>query len=122
MQKKVFIFSMVLIGLVSLVYAAWLMRLMDTGHYSAYYIYLRFFLVGWVISSVIIAFIGDTKKIGGFKAFLISLFNPALGAIMVLASESKSGTHLINVINHQAGPTLPKRNNSIKRSSYTLNS
>lgn len=122
-MKKFFIFSMVLVGIASLLYAAWLVRLMDSNRYPVFYIYLRFFLVGWVISSIIIALIGDTKQIGGMKSFLISLLNPALGIIMVLASENKTDKHLVNTIHHKHTHPAPKNNTivNVKRSSYTLN-
>ena len=120
-MRKFFIFSMVSIGFASALYAGMLIKLIDSGRYPVYYLYLRFFLVGWVISSIIIALIGETKKIGGVKSFLISLFNPALGLIMVLASEGKSREQLLNAVNHSGNQAIPKQRTRLKNTSYTLN-
>jgi len=123
MRKNLFIFIITSVGILSISYAASLVKVMETQPYSALYIYLRFFLVGWVISSIVIAIAGDTKKIGGVKAFLISLFNPALGLIMVLASERKDSEQEMSHanINYRNNPSKPKQT-SLKNTSYTLNS
>ncbi len=121
MQRKYFISLMILIASLSLLYAGWLTKLMNGSKLPVFYFYLRYFLVGWVLSSVIVAFVGSSRQIGGIKSFLISLFNPALGLIMVLASETKSKTQLVNVIKHKPEPARPQLSKKLKNSSYTLN-
>jgi hypothetical protein len=121
MQRNFFIFLVTSIGVTSISYTASLIKLMETQAYSTYYIYLRFFLVGWVISSIIIGIAGDTKKIGGLKAFFISVFNPALGLIMVLASDRKNQVQPVNNMHYQNTSGKQKQATRIKNSSYTLN-
>jgi len=51
---------------------------------------MEYFFI-WIIGSFIVAGIGSDREIGGFPAFLISIFlSPLLGAIIVLASSKKS--------------------------------
>ena len=45
----------------------------------------------WIIASIVVGILGSDRKIGGFEAFLISLFlSPLVGLIFVLSSTKKS--------------------------------
>jgi len=44
--------------------------------------------IGWIVLSSVIAVIGDTRKIGSFKAFFLSIFlSPIIGLIVTLSSK-----------------------------------
>ncbi len=46
--------------------------------------------ISWFILSIIVALLGDNKKIGIWAAFFISLiFSPLIGLIVVLVSDRK---------------------------------
>jgi hypothetical protein len=48
------------------------------------------YFIGWIVLSIIVAFIGSSKTIGFFFSLLLSLlFSPIIGLIIVALSKSK---------------------------------
>ncbi len=120
MVQRVFTFFLLMLGFAAALYIGWLLNIFNTHAHTLFYYYVRFFIAGWVLASVLISFIGIFKKIGIIKAFLISLFNPALGLVMVLASESK-GKNRAAVPVQAHKNSLKNSSNKLKNTSYSLN-
>jgi len=114
--QRVFRFFIFSTALVLAIYTDRLLVDIKAHQYPLFHIYLRFFFIFWVLSSVIISLFGETRKIGGLRSFLISLFNPALGLIMVMASESKKEL-AVNVLDQD----LKQHNTARNNKAYSLN-
>ena len=68
----------------------------------------------WLIFSIIVAVIGSNRKIGGFLAFLISIFlSPLLGLIVVLFSKDKQTDMLENQMLQQSASSNIETNKSV---------
>jgi hypothetical protein len=120
MLQRIFTFFLLILGFAACIYLGWLANVFNSHVHTLFYYYVRFFIAGWVIASVLIGFIGIYKKIGVVKAFFIALFNPALGLVMVLASESKSKANSESDIAPGA-KRLKGSGNRLKNTSYSLN-
>jgi len=68
----------------------------------------------WLIFSIIVAVIGSNRKIGGFLAFLISIFlSPLIGLIVVLFSKDKQTDMLENQMLQQSASSNIETNKSV---------
>ena len=120
MLQRIFTFFLLILGFAACIYMGWLANLFNTHVHTLFYYYVRFFIAGCITASVLIGFIGIFKKIGIFKAFFIALFNPALGLVMVLASEARAKA-ITEKDEARAAKPLKGSANRLKNTSYSLN-
>ena len=81
------------------------------------------YFIGWIVLSIIVAFVGSGKTIGFFLSLLLSLlFSPIIGLIIVALSKSKQIVALEKEIkmmkgeNYKTDVEIFKEHRELKRS------